>query len=260
MKRLLKASKFFALSLLAVAALCGFSGCYEGSHLHGSGDHGGGGDNKGGGAGGQKPYGIAIIDVIRPSDAAMANPACGNVPSSLMDLRRSEISARVKNLTSLIDAQADLLRVVVSEITLEECVEYSFTTLESRATTASPDPDISDALKNKLALNVRLVLWYGAGGNTAPSPAVWGNEWADMQRLKDLGFGRRLSVNQFAITGPSFGYLWNWQTASDPANNFTAAVIMDHVPSGQGVQALMTAIKKSAVEFSDWLGQRARSQ
>lgn len=257
MKPSLVLSKLSAALIVVavVATTSGLTACYEGYKHPGNGP---GQGKPGGGAGpgeGEKTYGLALIDVISPNGEAMQLPACGGVPSSLVELRLSEIDARVKSLSALIEAKSDQLRVISTQIGKDDC--QGFQTLETRASTALPDPDVADAIKAKPALHVRLVVWFGDTSRTHPSSAVLNSEWSDMQRMSTLGFARRLSVNYFAVIGGATGgYTWTWQRRSEQNLNFSATVVNDPPPTDQGVRDVMTSVQASAAAFADWLVQR----
>jgi hypothetical protein len=84
------------------------------------------------------------------------------------------------------------------------------------------------------------------------------NDWADIQHLRQLGFTRTLSVNEFAITGPQTGYMWDWKNESDPLNQFTADVVTNPPPTDDGANQVLTAAKNSSVKFGEWLAQRTQ--
>jgi len=270
MKPLLK-----PFSLILLAAGLALSGCYEGA---GSKGNKGGNQDKTGGPG-QKIYGLVTIDVFRPNDQALTDATCGGIPTSMIPVRQDEMDARVKGLTEYLSTQADVIRVIPNEIDLQNCQYNSFSEVETRATQALPDPQVDDSVKAKLALHVRLVMWYGAGGSgvtTKPPkvmkpkqgqtmPGGWGpsynvitDDWADAQRWHQLGFNRVLSVNEFAITGPQTGYMWDWQMESDSNNNFTADVVMNPPPTDDGSNQVLTAAKNSSAKFGDWLTNRTQ--
>jgi hypothetical protein len=248
MSRCWTLSKNIALALFAAFLL---SACYDGFHRPpGS----GGGQGKTGGGGGDKTFGLALVDVFRVSEQAMTDPACGGVPSSLVPLRTAEMEARQKSIIGMIDAQSAQLRVMVTEIPAQDCAMFS--SIQNRAATPLMDPfpngTPDDALKAKLALHVRLVLWYGDRSPVPVSGSISANEWADMLLLQSMGFNRRLSVNHFANAGDNTGYIWSWQQYSDSSHNFLATTVADPLNMDW-----MKAVQDSAGAFSAWLSQKA---
>jgi len=248
--------KAFRLAILAAAVvLCG---CYEGFQHPGGGGNGSGGSGDQKPGSGDKPYGLVIIETIRPAPDAMVSAQCGAVPSSLADVRKSEMDARVQLLNAQMQGQADMVNVLIDEVPLADCATGGFSTIETSAAAGVQMQTLPDALKGKLALHIRLVMWYGAGGSGSPSTNVTQNDWSTVAYLHSIGFTRTLSVNEFAISGPSYGYMWNWKANADPANQFTATVVADPVPSEEGVQGVMAAVKQSSVDFALWLEQRVQ--
>lgn len=244
--------------LMVTAVLATAAGCYEGMRRPPK--AGGGGGNSGDGKTGGNPnkrYGVTIVDVVMPSSQTMLDPQCGNIPPSLMDIRMAEIEARIRGLTSLLDAQSDVLRVINDSISPQDC--QHFATIERRAITSLPDPNVNDQVKAKPALHVRLVMWYGGGSNGFPSSNVWSNEWADARALKQLGFSHVLSVTEFVLGSTMRqGYVWNWNVSTPFNEKFLASVAIINDPSDSSRQKVMTSVQESTAGFADWLREKVR--
>lgn len=231
--------------------------CYEGPHRpDNKGSAAGNGSGSGIGGSASKTYGIAYVDIFRPSPKAFLTPDCGNVPSSLTELRVAEMEAQVKAITSLIEAQSVQIRPTITDLDVNGC--STMIPIESRAETALPDPEVDEPLKSKPALHVRVVLWYGDNNLKTVPYNVWYSEWADMKRLRELGFARRISVNYFAQNGSKpGGYVYTWQKFSDPNYNFNASTVSDPAPTDQGVADVLSNARNNTAKFADWLHQRA---
>ena len=246
-------SRFWIPSKLILLAAFALPGCYEGMKHPGAGNGPGAGGGKASAA--DKIYGVTLLDVFRPSREALASPECGNVPPSLVDLRKLEMDARLAALTNLLNAQSVSFRMVATEITPADC--NTFLALETRAVVPLSDPDMSDpAAFEKLALHVRLVLWFGDQSRRPVLPAVAANEWADMAHLRGIGITKLLSVNHFVLTAPNDGYVWSWQQSSDPNLNFMATVVTDPLSTDPGLAVIDAAVSSSSAAFAEWLAKR----
>ena len=251
MKRFSVRFNFAVWSFVFLALL---SGCYEGYKKPNQGQTDGNQKGGGGGGSGSKPYGFALIDVIKPNGEALVSPTCGRVPTSLSGVRMNEIERRARSVIEVINSIADSVTVHPLDIDSANC--QSFASLQARAAEALPNGSIPEELKAKPALHVRLVVWFGDPSASYPANVIINNEWASFQKLGRDGFNRRISVNHFALVGPTYGYIWNWKTISDPNLNFLATTLSNPAPTPEGISELTKVILKSAMDFANWLRER----
>lgn len=249
-------SKIFFRSIALPCLVFALAGCYQGFKRPGA--AAGGGANPFAQGASEKPFGLAILDVIYPTQEAMTGWRCGHVSTGEADLRLYEIAARIKAMRTLLNAQADSLRVVTTTIGPDDC--QSFAPLVTRASTASKELDVGIDLKVKTALHVRLVLWFGDNSWETPSRAVVAKEWADFKSLAPQGFVKRLSVNDFYELGPEYGYIWRWYDQA-PENVTYTSDTLEHLSIGEnGVAEINEAVVKGTREFGEWLADRARGR
>lgn len=238
---------------LAVVASIALAGCYEGYKKPNQGQQGG--EQKGGGGGGSKPFGFALIDVVKPNAEALVSPRCGRVPTSLAAVRMAEVEKRLRGVSDVVTGLSDMTAVQVLDVDSANC--ESFGSVQALARRTLPDGNIPADLKAKPALHIRLVLWFGDTSREYPAPVLTNNEWASFQKLGRDGFNRRLSVNHFALTGPVYGYVWSWKNLSDPNLNFLATTLNNPSPTNEGMTELMNAVLKSTMDFATWLRERS---
>ena len=240
-----------SLLLMAVFALCG---CYEGSPHSPNADSGNANGKLGANS---KRFGLVILDVIRPTDAALAAPGCSNVPASLIEIRKNEMEARVDSIKTLLESEAVIVKVYSTSIPPADC--NSFYAVDERANYFIADDYDQDAVIGKPALHIRLVLWYGDSSPKSPPQNVTDDKWADGRRLENHGFETVYSFNHFVLTAPAGGYVWKWQRFSAESNNFAASVVVDVLPTEEGLNQIQSAIQNSTIAFAHWLNVRTES-
>lgn len=245
-----------ALTIAMFVGLFGpLAGCYDASQAPrgNPGTVGGGGPGKPA----LKPIGFVMLDVIRMSVDAMKKPGCSLVPSSLIELREAEAQMRIKGMTAVLDSLSDVVRIHQTEISVDDC--KTMAAIDERADRARPGESagLSPAIRAKLALHVRLVIWNGDRASKYPSWTVYSNSWDSRKALIDQGISNTMSVTHFAATSTTYGYIGSWfNRVLRSENVFLATTIEAPSVDDRGFALLSAATAKSTEDFGTWLLQR----
>lgn len=208
----------------------------------------------GGGGSDQKIFGLAIVDIIVASPEAMTDRHCGNIASSLREVRQLETELRIRSLALVIEQMAEMNYVRQLQISPEDCGRFAGLEKLSRD---SMLPVYPDALFQKPSLHLRVVIWPGDTSPYSPAPDVIRERWAIVQSLESRGARRTLSLNYFAITEPEWGYILRWMYMLRDDLRFIAPVMNIPAPTPEAVDSIQQNVRLSTEEFRLWLLERA---
>jgi hypothetical protein len=247
-------SRAFILSAFALTLL---GGCYEGVKKGSLGPGAGGG---GGGTGktdgpSAKKIGGALLDFIYLSEEAMRSPSCYSAPSSLIEFRRQEITERQKQLTALIKANADEVRVIRTEISLKDCTS-GLTALSERASKPVDDFSIEGDALGKPFLHLKVVFWDDDRLQVHPDAAVLSDDWAEVRTLRGTGLKKILVAYEFYLSGWREGYFSEWRRLMPWDRTHRPQVISWPDVSAEGWTQAMKTITSSTQDFWTWLEPR----
>lgn len=238
---------------LSVACAIGSVGCYQGWNRPDRPGSGGGGP----GALSERPIGLAIVDVFKPTADALEDPSCGATPGSLAPMRRSEIEARQRTIVEAVTPFADETRVIETTIDRAGCA--GFGAIERRAISALDYPSLAEKVRAKPALHVRVVLWPARDRAGYPSPQVVGSAWADVAALRAQRIQRVISVTHFVLAQSGLGYFGYWRGSTLPSARHDAQTVADPAPTAEGQARVGDAIDASARSFRAFLDERLRT-
>lgn len=254
------------LIMMAFGAILsvGLSACYEGwKRPPGA---GGGGYGSGGGEGGggkptpalPKKIGLLIFDVIRPSEQALRTPGCSFGPTAFAEYRSMEWTARVKALEPVLQAAAEVVKRVETEVAPEDCLKLE--AIESRAITLRADYAVDEQLRRKTAVHLKAVFWDRdvSFATTTLSNNVLREDWSEALALRGMGIRKVLSLHYSVLSGRNdWGNLRSWRDMQPPNRRLSGPAIENPKLTSDGYQDIVTNSERGAKDFATWLEQKA---
>lgn len=204
-----------------------------------------------------KKIGLAVIDAIAMNGEALRSPECSVVPVSLAEIRENEAVLRLKLVTEALERIADYTSVRQIGVGREDCRFLSAIEAAAWDESRGAYDQLSEEIKAKPAVHIRVVVWNGDQSSRTPSYMVVQSDWGLMRSLESAGFRRRASFNHFAVLrAAASGYVGQWSRFSEVDKSFRAETVEDIGPDPASLNNIKGASERSAARFVEWLGRK----